>query len=419
MHPEMQVLAFIVILCGGTLATKLDPQPCCYNEGNVLSPNGLCADNTHVAINCTKYLLQSTDNSYKVLPTGELELDGIKTSLVPQEDYCISHLTEENAKDLIEVALICFSVSNETEFPMFLLKGTLFLISVAFILATLYVYYLIPDLRETLDKVTCYAIGCLAIFMFVLSLIQIQVLRNEFCVVSGYFVFFFSLAYFAWLNVVMANIWKISVLHTWRISERHWYLLNHLYAWGVPTVLLAFLAAAHHIEGGLEPNIGQSSCWFHEPHEQLVMFYLPVSCMLGINVIFTVWSAYGIHRQGQDISPDRKRILWYKCKLYLKLFLLGGCTWITEVLSFLYGDNNDQAWYWLLMDIINGLHGVLIFFVLIIWRHRIRRELAGHRICCYRAPDRWAQLKDNEQAPLAEEGQMFNEGVRVENGIKL
>lgn len=56
-----------------------------------------------------------------------------------------------------------------------------------------------------------------------------------------------------------------------------------------------------------------------------------------------------------------------------------------------------------LIDSINCLHGVLIFFVLIVWRQRIKRELSGRKVLCFRCPASWAQLKDDEQEQLAEE----------------
>lgn len=55
----------------------------------------------------------------------------------------------------------------------------------------------------------------------------------------------------------------------------------------------------------------------------------------------------------------------------------------------------------LLIDSINCLHGVLIFLVLIVWRQRIKRELSGRRILCFRGPASWSELRDDEQEQLA------------------
>ncbi|EAT36386.2 AAEL011521-PA, partial [Aedes aegypti] len=139
--------------------------------------------------------------------------------------------------------------------------------------------------------------------------------------------------------------------------------------------------------------------------EQSYFVYLPLSVMLSINIFLFVWTSYHLHASGDDISPDRKKALRYKCMLYLKLFLLAGLIWIFEIISFHVEDGRlHRSWFWFLIDSINCLHGVLIFFVLIVWRQRIKRELSGRKVLCFRCPASWAQLKDDEQEQLAEEG---------------
>lgn len=83
--------------------------------------------------------------------------------------------------------------------------------------------------------------------------------------------------------------------------------------------------------------------------------------------------------------------------LYLKIFLLGGVTWILEVLSFVFKEHKPSTWVWLVGDFFNCLHGVLIFIVLVLWRQRIRKELAGKKLCnCYTFPSKWADIDDDE-----------------------
>lgn len=49
---------------------------------------------------------------------------------------------------------------------------------------------------------------------------------------------------------------------------------------------------------------------------------------------------------------------------------------------------------------MNGLHGVLIFCVLVLCRRRIRKELAGKRILCCMAPASWSQIEYPEEEHL-------------------
>lgn len=38
----------------------------------------------------------------------------------------------------------------------------------------------------------------------------------------------------------MANVWKSSVLRNWKISERNWYRVNHVYGWLAPMLWVGF-----------------------------------------------------------------------------------------------------------------------------------------------------------------------------------
>lgn len=97
----------------------------------------------------------------------------------------------------------------------------------------------------------------------------------------------------------------------------------------------------------------------------------------------------------------------HRCILYLKMFLLGGFTWIFEVLSYTFNDHAPSAWIWMIVDAFNCLHGVLIFLVLVVWRQRIRKELAGKRILCFMCPAKWANVNDEEEMCLESEGNVL------------
>lgn len=83
--------------------------------------------------------------------------------------------------------------------------------------------------------------------------------------------------------------------------------------------------------------------------------------------------------------------------MYLKIFLLGGFTWFFEVLSYTFNEHSPSAWIWIIVDSLNCLHGVLLFCVLIVWRQRIRKELANRKILCFTCPSKWANIDDDEE----------------------
>lgn len=87
------------------------------------------------------------------------------------------------------------------------------------------------------------------------------------------------------------------------------------------------------------------------------------------------------------------------------MFLLGGITWVFEVLSYTFNDHSPTAWLWMIVDSLNCLHGLLVFCVLIIWRQRIRKELAKRKILGYTWPSSWATIDyEEEEMCLESEG---------------
>lgn len=403
------LLIFLASAASGKLATTNDhlAVQCCQQSGYVVDPKQqqcVRTDGNYTAqmhVNCTQsYMIyREIEPEVFVDETGQLVDGGFQ---IQRTDFCVGHALDAQRPQ--PVFVVCFNMSNmQTLATMLLSKGIMMLISVFFLLLTLYIYYIIPDLRETQDKVTSMAVACLAAFLFLLSLVQlwISLTHTSFCTVIAFLMYFFLISYFAWLNMVMANVWKLTVARRWRIKERFWYVLNHIYAITVAVTLTTMVYIYH----ARYPTFGEMSCWFRTEREQSYFVYLPVSVMLSINIFLFIWTSLHLHASGDDISPDRKKSLRYKCMLYLKLFLLSGLLWIFEVLSFHISEGLvPQSWFWILVDAVNCLHGVLIFFVLIVWRQRIKRELATRQLFCLRAPARWAQLKDDEQEHLHDDG---------------
>uniref|UniRef100_A0A182NDY1 G-protein coupled receptors family 2 profile 2 domain-containing protein n=1 Tax=Anopheles dirus TaxID=7168 RepID=A0A182NDY1_9DIPT len=402
------VLTLVLGTAAGELVTTNDQKAnqCCQETYVVDGKNLRCVRSdgnytSEMQLNCThSYMIfREIEQEVYVDETGGL-VDG--EFRVQRSDYCVGHTLEGDRTQ--PVFVVCFNMANmDTIATMLISKGIMMLISVFFLLVTLYIYYIIPELRETQDKVTSAAVASLAVFMFLLSLVQLWVslTQTSFCTVIAFLMYFFLISYFAWLNMVMANVWKLTVARRWKIKERSWYVLNHIYAITVAVTLTTMVYIYH----SRYPTLGEISCWFRTEREQSYFVYLPLSVMLSINIFLFVWTSLHLHASGDDISPDRKKSLRYKCMLYLKLFLLSGLIWVFEILSFHMSEGLvPQSWFWIIVDAINCLHGVLIFFVLIVWRHRIKRELANRRLFFFRAPARWAELKDDEQEHLHDEG---------------
>lgn len=146
--------------------------------------------------------------------------------------FCLVNQQDEDDGELLEIAIVCFPEAPSAGISKleFTTKAVLIFTSVLFLLLTLYIYFRLPDLRETQvrheawfflrnalwhfvlqDKVTIFTLTCLTIFYFFLGIMQLETPSDivvESCVALAFIVYFFTMGYFAWLNCVLANVWK-------------------------------------------------------------------------------------------------------------------------------------------------------------------------------------------------------------------
>uniref|UniRef100_A0A182SKE7 Methuselah N-terminal domain-containing protein n=1 Tax=Anopheles maculatus TaxID=74869 RepID=A0A182SKE7_9DIPT len=152
----------------------VDGKRCVRTDGNYT---------TEMHLNCThSYMIyREIEQEVYVDESGNV-VDG--EYRIQRNDYCMAHTLDGEGTQ--PVFVVCFNMANmETMTTMLVSKGIMMLISVFFLLVTLYIYYIIPDLRETQDKVTSAAVASLAVFMFLLSLVQLWVslTQTSFCTV--------------------------------------------------------------------------------------------------------------------------------------------------------------------------------------------------------------------------------------------
>lgn len=157
-------------------------------------------------------------------------------NVIASRRYCLVNQHDEDEGEIQEVAIVCFSETDlESSLSQltFTMKAFLIYTSVAFLLLTLYVYYRLPELRETQvmsalecndvakvytfilqDKVTIFTLINLTTFLVFLGIMQVQTpvdILHESCLALAFLVYFFTIGYFAWLNCVIANVWKTVV----------------------------------------------------------------------------------------------------------------------------------------------------------------------------------------------------------------
>ncbi|XP_024936116.1 G-protein coupled receptor Mth2 isoform X2 [Cephus cinctus] len=303
------------------------------------------------------------------------------------------------------VAFICFDEEFlESRFDVF---GVLNIISALFLIVTILVYIILPELRDLQGKAILSAIVSLTAAYIILTVQQILPdligsTTDHICLTLAFLLYYTLLCTFFWLNMVAFDVWKSVWFQHFPIKNNTLYIIFCLIGWGGPICFLIATLITQYAEGThIKPRIGESSCWFAGYQEKWVYFYGPVAFLLTWNLIYFSMTFWRLSHVQSAYSGSRLRVLRFKCLLYTKLFIVMGVTWIFEVMSFASGA--ETYYYWIVTDILNSLQGVLIFILLVFLRKRVRKLLAKKKPCGITFPRSWTAGEDLECDSILQE----------------
>ncbi|KAK7872659.1 hypothetical protein R5R35_002654 [Gryllus longicercus] len=400
-----------------TAASELDalvpaPPGRCCPSGLLRPQKAPCADwPQHAPLRCAQgyYRLEPgkyEEDRFRVDDAGRL-LFGEGRDPVEPSDFCLGTvvLSDNETED---TALVCFHPMEDwTPYPRTrnLVNGVCLSVSVAFLVITLLVYAALPELHDLDGRVIMSYLASLAIADLVLAVLQFHGhhLSHVACVTQAFFLYFWLLAAFFWMNTVCFNVWRRTICLRLPLSERNLFTVYVLYGFGLPLLLLVVAIFTEHFPGShLRPQFGVTKCWFEEEMASWAYFYGPVAVLLACNMVFFIWSVWSLWHDYTHIQVDTKlRSLRCKCCLYLKLAVLMGISWIFEIISFIAG---DWPFFTYVTDVLNSLQGLLIFVLLVATRRRVLRLLVKRRPYGLAPPERWAEGPDDEsEAMLPEE----------------
>ncbi|XP_063529721.1 probable G-protein coupled receptor Mth-like 3 isoform X1 [Cydia strobilella] len=338
-----------------------------------------------------------------------LNLDGTMQQIgnSAEDNYCVEEFDRRHCHDdnPIEVAAVfCFLGAPELE-KNFYLSFVLNTISAVCLGLTFLVYVSLPELRNLHGRTLICHTGTMLLAFSFLARVQYDKVENHLCVVFGYMIYFGFVAAFAWLNVMCVDIWwtfgNVRTVHPLRKSgaDRRRFLWYSLYAWSFAIILTLtmFLLDKYPVAGVLDADMGVDICWFGTlqnsnldwPH--YIFFVIPMGLVTCINFVLWVLTARHcarvkseVHRLQAGSVGDRakRRFRGDRAKYILtgKLWVVMGAGWLVEMLSTL---TSNPRWFWEIIDRINELQGVFIFFILIMkpkLYYLIRKRLGCSRI---------------------------------------
>ncbi|KPU77551.1 uncharacterized protein Dana_GF24876, isoform I [Drosophila ananassae] len=257
------------------------------------------------------------------------------------------------------------------------------LFSIPFMMLTIAVYLLIPELRNQHGKsLVCYLVG-LSVGYTSLCVVQLKKSINPdgiTCKSFGYTAYFFFMSAYLWLNVISFDLWHNfrGTRGINRFQEKKRFLFYSLYSWGLALVFLIFTwVAQEHTNwpSNLKPGIGDGVyCWLDMTNwSAMIYFYGPIMVIVVANTVMFIMTAIKIHGVQREMAKiiagenSTKNLRTEKDKfgLFLRLFLIMGVTWLSELVSFFVGNDKNWSRLFYISDLCNAMQGFLIFMLFV------------------------------------------------------
>ncbi|KAF9809325.1 hypothetical protein SFRURICE_006798 [Spodoptera frugiperda] len=316
---------------------------------------------------------------------------------VDANSYCLGNYTtikDVNLTKTKAVAIVC--ADEEEEIIDDRILGYTMIISIIFLVMTIFVYSLLPELRDVQGKSIINFCISLAIGLGILVIMKLMTYYDMgWCATRGFLAYFFLIAAFFWSNAISIQVLintrrpAISMDHGWKHFK--FYML---YAWGCPIVLTACMAIVNFYPGKHQkPGIGLNHCWFFNKHQQWYYMYSIMFLLLVINFCIFVYTSFLIWRI--PVSSSIKRAVKYKLGMTVQLIVLMGLPWVFEMISSLA----PKHIIWTILDIINTLQGILIFLLLVVFRKRVVKVMYQHGWldCISNFVEKYLATKDDEE----------------------
>nr|XP_021200184.2 G-protein coupled receptor Mth2 isoform X1 [Helicoverpa armigera] len=252
---------------------------------------------------------------------------------------------------------------------MYALVG--FKISLFFLILTLLVYCLLPDLQNLIGLIMMAYITTL-IFVFLLKCIIILTNSYQtrlFCKIISAMLYFCALSSFFWLNVMAFDVYvslsrpRSSRGSNKRVKYRK-FAMYAVYALGAPLLVTAIVTVLDNIdvsELAIDPTPPFADCM---AIGVAVTYYFaaPIGVLISINIILFLMTVYNIWKISREVTnnPNSKKSnqnnKFYIC---LKLSLIMGVTWMLELFE------GKGIFIFILLNTYNLLTGALIFFLFV------------------------------------------------------
>ncbi|CAG0902171.1 unnamed protein product [Darwinula stevensoni] len=356
-----------------------------YNGSNVITIHPTCNGNDMTRIMLQPVSAEETKARFYLTQSWGLQSKETR--------YCIDE-TGNSSSTMESELLVCMKETLDIHAfwdesgATFIVHSVLLVVLATFLLLTFFLYLVLPEIKGNSETYLPSYVGCLAVACVALLVSQFGArhgIPDKLCFATAVIISYSCLAAFSWLNVMCFDLWwnvtnpfsslgdPMMPSEMKRRQTKKW-IRYALYAFGVPSAIVT-IACVVEFTRGILPDVIQMGmaryrqCWLHG-HEGTIWFYYgPIALLLVANIIFFALTSRCLFLHAKDTahltrkpepeSHSRNREQFW---LYVKLFVMMGLSWVTEVISFFVKEPNEL---FLFTDAINSLQGLFIFLIVI------------------------------------------------------
>ncbi|XP_059470925.1 probable G-protein coupled receptor Mth-like 11 [Neocloeon triangulifer] len=380
-----------VRICAKELAEKFalelanDDVPLIMNISYSEKANFILERNARCPPEQTEFLLDPANNTkdvFKIHYNGSISYPNDDAlAHYPAQTYCIVPQKDSQLRVIEcgeeEAAEKCEEQNVFDEFK-FSAYPWVFGTSAFFLAATVAVYLSeCGKMTFQTTAITCHSFSMLVYFVgFNVAYTKTYYVQVWHCQALVFINYLSSMASFSWMTVICADIYAMFKKFYFR-SQCQKMVILATFAWILPLLLTAILCVSYfyfqHEFREWKPVFAITKCWFETEESRLLFYTAPMAALLSLNLIMFGSSCVRLRRlQRQcDVRGAESRVFCGDVRrrssrvLAFKLFVLMGVPWTFEVLSDLADFFAVDAFkaVFVVADLVNGLRGVLIFWV--------------------------------------------------------
>ncbi|KAH8383708.1 hypothetical protein KR009_010134, partial [Drosophila setifemur] len=292
-----------------------------------------------------------------------------------KQEYCIQpkRIYKENWSVIILVAYNC---AVEPTLTMAYVKSC----SAFFMAITILIYLWLPKFRSLHGKCCILYFTCLTT-TFALNVISMFRVLDDFtiwCWITGYAGYFTVMATFLWLSIISFDVWRRFArrFHDFYNNSRSGFFNYNVIVFstaGILTLMIYLLDLFFPVDIDTTeirtPAVGINSCWIlTNGYSALLYFYSPLAILISFNgamFFLTTRHIYLENKSNQKAlnrnEHQRKSRNQANYRVYLRLFIIMGGSWILEIISVFCEMENTCKVLVHANEVINCSQGMMIF----------------------------------------------------------